>query len=439
MSTSARASLSDRLSALLEQHRISSVQLVEAIAGSFRRAAPLFGFGPAATIAVSRDASLDALSGDLADLAAEWSDLSTLQDVLLAGCEPAGIRALWDSMHAPEQIAGGRSGADTTVAFYDLESGPVTYDFIQFLVLAEKFRRLNGNRHLQVVFVPGGHQGFRNRTERDHFLSEGRKEWRLVQLLMHACYLVPACVGVTRLRSRDEANAVLARTAAANVFPGGYSLANPICPYLLSFVVQFATPGPDIRTLRAPPLARALAQAYFRELAGETPVVTITLRQSDFQPQRNSRLDEWLAFAGRCRGRGYYPVFIPDTEAVLQGRSAALPGFPVFDLAALSIGIRAAAYEASWHNMMVNSGPYTLCLYDRSAGYSMFKLLVPDIMTTSAAFHVAQGTAPGTQVPFAGPRQRWVWEDDSLDAIEREFAGVEDLGPTRAGHGGAAA
>lgn len=382
---------------------------------------------------MAAERQLDAVTRDLIELATQAGDLSSLQDLLIAGSRPEDIRALWQSMHTCEQIANGKSGTDTTVAFYDLESGPVTYDFVQFLVLAEKFRRLSGNKHLHVVFVPGRHRGFRNRTPRDHFLDEARKEWRLYQLLMRACYLVPACSGVTRLQSRDEANTVLTRIGAANVFPAGYSLANPICPYLLSFVVHFAAPGPDIRTLAAPSLAHALVRDFYRGLAGDARVVTITLRQSDFQPQRNSRLDDWLEFAKRCRTRGFCPVFIPDTEAVLHGTSAAIAGFPVFHLAALSIGIRMAAYDASWHNMMANGGPYTLCLYNPRARYSMFKLLVPGLMTTSAAYHAAQGTPPGTQVPFAGPLQRWVWDDDSLEAIEREFAEVTAYADSQAG------
>jgi hypothetical protein len=37
---------------------------------------------------------------------------------------------------------------------------------------------------------------------------------------------------------------------------------------------------------------------------------------------------------------------------------------------------------------------------------------------------MANGLTPGTQLPFAGPLQRLVWDDDSLKALEKELSYV---------------
>jgi hypothetical protein len=184
----------------------------------------------------------------------------------------------------------------------------------------------------------------------------------------------------------------------------------------------------------------ALVRRLLRELAGERPVVAITLRQSEFQAPRNSRLDQWLHFAAACEQHGLFPLFIPDTEALLAGRPAELGGFASLPLASLSLPVRAAVYQESWHNMLANGGPYTLCLYNPAARFSMFKLLVPGIHTASAQFHSEQGVPPGSQLPFAGPLQRWVWDDDSADVLEHELEAVMALNPPaqqplRAGNG----
>ena len=141
---------------------------------------------------------------------------------------------------------------------------------------------------------------------------------------------MPDCAGVTRFRSREDARAFRARLAADGVFPPAFDLDAPVCPYLLGHVMHFAGSGPDIRALKAPPVASALVRRLYRDLAGDKPVVAITLRQSDFQPQRNSRMDQWLALAASCRERGLFPLFVPDSEAVLAGvrdRSRRRSGF----------------------------------------------------------------------------------------------------------------
>ena len=81
--------------------------------------------------------------------------------------------------------------------------------------------------------------------------------------------------------------------------------------------------------------------------------------------------------------------------------------------------------------MLANSGPYTLCLYNAAARFSMFKLLVPGTHTASAEFHAAHGLMPDAQLPFAGTLQRLVWADDSFEALDRELAEVMALAPLR--------
>jgi hypothetical protein len=419
----------DRLDALLSADRsVDAAGIAECIADGYVRLATHFGFvnagaGGRARLAQSQ-VTAAALHG-LTELAASARDLSSLQDLRVATAAP-------DAAHDPTERLRfddppPESGADTYFAFYDLKAGPLTYDFIQFLVLAEKFRKASGRRHLRVMIVPGDHRGFRNQSQRDRIMDDARKEWRLRQLVMQSCFLVPDCIGVTRFRTRDAARAFRAGLETDAVFPPAFDIDRPVCPYLLGFVQQFAASGPDIRALRAPPVAAALMRRLYRELAGGRPVVTITLRQSDFQPRRNSRLDQWLALADSCRRRGLFPLVIPDTEAVLGGAATECGDVPVFTPGALSIGLRAAAYQESRLNMLANGGPYTLCLYNAAARFSMFKLLVPGIHTASAAYHASQGLMPGSQLPFAGPLQRLVWDDDSFETLDRELSEVMAL------------
>lgn len=409
---------------------VSARQVAADLGASHILAARAFGFTAAAlptTAPAAAEPHRTLVLNGLADAASEHGDIALLEDLIFALADPASAEAAWTRLHAPEELP--RSGDDALLAVYDLNAGPLTYDFVQFLVLAERFRQASGKPHLWLVVVPGEHHGFRNLSQRDRFLSTVGKEWRLRQLVMRAAHLVPALAGITRFRSRANAAAFLGTVNPDLLFPPGFDSSAPVCPYHLAFVMQFASQGADIRSLSAPPVTAALVRRLLRELAGTRPVVTITLRQSEFQAPRNSRLDQWLQFAALCESRGLFPLFIPDTEALLSGGAAELGGFASLPLAALSLPVRAAVYQESWHNMLANGGPYTLCLYNARARFSMFKLLVPGIATASPDFHRGHGLEPGTQLPFAGPLQRLVWEDDSADALARELDAVTAINP----------
>ena len=79
-----------------------------------------------------------------------------------------------------------------------------------------------------------------------------------------------------------------------------------------------------------------------------------------------------------------------------------------------------ALYEAAWLNMMVNNGPFG-CVAFSEAPYLLFKILTPDVRMTSEAYMRHIGYDIGPTPPFAGPFQKWVWEDDELPVILREF------------------
>ena len=311
--------LDDRLSAVLAAHpAIDAARLCEHIADSYLRLAAESGF--TGVVAAGHDfpsptESLVAALRGLTDLALSSRDPSSLQDLLVATVPPAEAMAAAERIQAAPPVP----DPDTFFAFYDLQAGPVTYDFIQFLVLAEKFRKASGRKRLHLAIVPGDHGGFRNFSQRDRAMSDARKEWRLQRLVAHGAFLVPDCAGVTRFRSREDAKAFQAQLDADSVFPPAFDLDAPVCPYVLAYIMQFAGSGPDIRALKAPPVASALVRRLYRDLAGDKPVVALTLRQSDFQPQRNSRMDAWLALAAACRERGLFPMFVPDSEAVLTG------------------------------------------------------------------------------------------------------------------------
>lgn len=141
-------------------------------------------------------------------------------------------------------------------------------------------------------------------------------------------------------------------------------------------------------------------------------------------PARNSNHGAWLAFARRLDRTRYLAVFVPDTSQTLDGLPPEFGEFPVFSEAAWNIGLRMGLYEQAYLNLGVNNGPMGLCWLNERTRYITFKMLTESVPQTTAEYVASHGFELGASLPFATPYQRWVWEDDDLPVIEREFAAM---------------
>lgn len=261
-------------------------------------------------------------------------------------------------------------------AVYDLRQSPVTYDIIHWLVNADRKRQDAGETDLHIVFVDGDRQ----RTERDLAFTPERKAWRLHNLLVPSCRLLPA---VKSYAIVTEGTQTLSYTPTN--YQGVY--------------------------LHPTGAASSLMAGWTRT---NKPIVTITLRQSDFQTKRNSNLEEWAKVADWLHEQGYLVVVVPDTEALLSGEKQ--PDWPDVRLcqpAAISPDIRLALYERASLNLFTSGGPYALALYSGSP-FLMCKMIVPGINTCSEAYQRKIGLTPETPL---NPYQRIVWCDDTFENL----------------------
>ena len=103
--------------------------------------------------------------------------------------------------------------------FYDFNVCGFQFDFLTFLIYAEHHRRRVKAEKIHVIFVPR-HEDVT--LEFDHHAIE-EADWRLRNLLVPACYLLPSCHSVTVCSTRLEAETILAGAGEA-LFPDGLSL-----------------------------------------------------------------------------------------------------------------------------------------------------------------------------------------------------------------------
>jgi hypothetical protein len=297
-------------------------------------------------------------------------------------------------------------------AFYDLDRSPVSFDFVHFLICAQK--EANGDP-IHVVIVPGTNKGFRQNDHKP--ISVAEKIWRVDHILVPLAKLAGA--SLTLAPTREFAANLLA-SQAQRIFPAGYRTNFPRAYYTMGLARRAVEEG-------AKPQFKASERAHDhveRMLGGRQGVVTLTMRTTH-TPTRNSNRLDWQRFANDLDDRGYTPIMIPDTAEMVRAKT-----FWDFPIAAADLDVRLALYERAAMNMASSGGPFVLSLYTyRPTIYFLDVDPEPFIdengkkhwAPTEKFFAENVGMQRGDQWPGSGPMTRIVWAKDTYENIVRAF------------------
>lgn len=279
------------------------------------------------------------------------------------------------------------------LAVYDLALSPPTYDFIGFLVSAERQRLRSGEKSFSVAIVSGPNGGFRQDDLPPKDPAVRRK--MLDNIVKPMCSLVATCSEVVEL-TRDEVKARI-DAGGERVFPTGYQAEKPKSHYGTGYYVK------SIRAGVMPLVVDGVVK--------EPGLVTITLRQSHYWPTRNSNVDEWVKVARELQSRGKRVVFVPDAD----GYDARLEGFEIDTRASTDLIHRARLSANAELNLSVSNGPaWMLCLMPQ-VSYMVFKLVAVDAPACNPAFFAANHLPVGSQL--GRPNHKIVWADDDAETI----------------------
>jgi hypothetical protein len=319
---------------------------------------------------------------------------------------------------------GSRSMSGTLFLFYDLQVAPLTFNFIETLAAAEMTRRRLGLADIYVAVVPGRNDGLRwEDADYAAVVDRANRQWRLHNIVVAAAPLLPSCRGYMLCASREQA-AELARGWARHVFPAGYSVAFPV-PLMIREVMDRARAGERVfPCLATPREAMRLMRRRLEALAQGRRAVVITLRGYGYMPQRNAKIEAWAEFARALDPERYVPVFVRDTERTPDPLPEALRDFAVIPEVALNLQLRMALFECAWLNMALMHGPMELCWFNERCRYLIFQS-VDSAPQTSREAIAREGYELGGQLPWALPLQRWVWEPDDLEVLQRCFREME--------------
>jgi hypothetical protein len=311
----------------------------------------------------------------------------------------------------------------TLFGIYDLQIYPISYDICWFLIWADLEREKRGLSTLQCVFVPVSVAADREYPPGyAETVDEVSRDWRFKNICVPAVQLVPSRVTVTICDNRKQLDAL--KLMMHHQTPNGpFDISWATLPRIYRETTRALSNARRPWGLKAEPQGLRYVQQWLRHVAKNRKPVVITLRQYQVDPQRNSRIEDWARFAREIDQVRFCPIIVPDTDHALEPRIE-FGSVPVFEEAAWNVGLRMALYESAYLNMFVNCGPGSLCILNSECKYLFFKVRVDGVSLASSPTLRSMGFEEGETPPFATSCQRWIWEDDTLEVLHREFAGM---------------
>jgi len=297
-------------------------------------------------------------------------------------------------------------------AVYDLSVSPCSFDVITFLCMAEVERIKLKCNYMHVIIIP---------PEHDRYGDKENVNWRIRNLLLPCCWLMPSCRDATICSSRGEASPLLSNSKN-KIFPFGYSIENPVAQYLYYLFKETCSTTPSFPTLKATNISKTFVSEWitYNQLHGKK-IISITLREYGKPESRNSNLREWIRFARNLDTEIYAPVFIRDTFCAFTLSEVDFGEFLCFQEVPWNMELRMALYEECYLNMFSTGGPPLLCVMNSSTRYLIFKIHVEGELVASSYLLNSFIVPLGGQFVNSSKLRRIVWDDDSYESIMKEF------------------
>jgi hypothetical protein len=297
----------------------------------------------------------------------------------------------------------------TIVAYYDLRTAPITFDFTHYIAAAAAYAQARGKPYFDLVLVA---DAFRNVTPREKSYTLVERQWRLWNLILEVVKVVPFIQNVAITRRP-------LKTKAAETYPPQYDpVSNPKIPYSVPMVRQFHDMGINVKVFRPSIYAQKAAERLVPRTGKK--LFCITLRKAGFDAARDSRLNDWYQFYKLLESRGYDVVIIPDQDDALSDRSIHEYDWRVLDVAAMSIDLRLALYHRADMNYVTNGGMIGIFLYSK-VPYFWFSVAVEGSHIASEEFYRGQGVERGGKYAWLAANQEMVWEPDTLENLTRSL------------------
>ena len=262
-------------------------------------------------------------------------------------------------------------------AFYDLAHSPPTYDMVTFVCLAEHVRIEQELDGINFVFVLGPIDGFRDDVlpPRDPMV----RQQMLDNICKPLCTLLPSCINVSVMK-REEANAVEGKTFGLD--QNKYAMTYTALLWNKGFL----------------PLRTHSSDEW-------SNVITITLRETEYWPGRNSDLNVWREIATWLQDQGEEVIFIRDTNKAYT----TLDGFTISPKHSKDLLARATLYNSAKLNLFIPNGPQAIAI-NMNAPTLLFRKFDKTAPCIDLDFYTKSGWPVNSQIPNSNVTFTWRFE-----------------------------
>jgi len=305
---------------------------------------------------------------------------------------------------------------DILYSVYDLTTFPNCFDYVKFLILSEHKRRALALEAIHVLIPPDRHD-----TEWLNSFGDAENDWRIRNIILPLNALMPTVRGVTQCSSRDQLDEFL-NAPGIRIFPDNYSSAVPP-PWLdYDIITEISIKGETLPGLAAPVQAKAMVNQWIESYCPGKKTISVTLRDTDYETERNSNMENWLQFADSLPASEYAVIFLRDSGRIFSPPPEPLSGRLMFDPGSLNIELRAALYDHCDLNMFVGNGCGEIAVFLPNCHYVHF-LNVPFVNSPTGFIEdrIFNGWAARDQLMFANPGQYFVFGTDSTENIRKYF------------------
>jgi len=253
-------------------------------------------------------------------------------------------------------------------------------------------------------------------SEYDKIINEDSSNWRINNILIQTASIHDKCKGIIILPDRQSVKEIIKNN---EIYPYLYDGVNLRAANIIEFYKNMDRPK-LFTGLSASVKGKEYIESYIKENSINKKIITIVLRNYDFDPIRNSKIDEWAKFVNYLLESNYHPVIIPDTDDAFN-RMLPFDERYIFRDCCWNIGLRMALYESSYLTLSVPTGPVALALFNKKCSVIVMNFLPEGSITTSRESFKKIGYEIGENYRFLLPNQKVSYLPDYFSNIKFEF------------------
>ena len=316
-----------------------------------------------------------------------------------------------------------KSSNKTLYAFYDLGTCPPSFDVINFVCIASAVTKIKKYKNFHLVILHGAFQGFRGKTS--HSISELRE--RMNSIILQACNVVDNCIGQSYIFDRSDAFNIMSKLDPDCIYPRQYNVKYPYGYYNWGATNEISKNFKvDVQNLKSNThqLGECQKWLHSKDIKVKS-FITVTLRQSDYQKERNSNISEWIKFANYLKEINIQTIFVKDSEKIFEENDLIEKNkFLSCEPASFDLAFRMALYELSKLSFVINNGPYLLAFLNPKVNFIIMKMNTENYYVSSEKLLTEWGFEKNKNLEFMKKNQKIIWQDDNFENILRGYKDI---------------